>query len=194
MTSGRFSGSFYFVLVAACFLVGILYSPVDAAPTGNNLAERDLPNLGPLALTSKDPKIPTVAQCTAWMNKKPAKDTCLFYTAGLSEQAQAYARGPAKKISIWDVYLPDWSVKTKQPLKTYLEKKIERKYFQITSQAFAEQCSGTVWLMIPDNLKEAPSDSIWLSHEFKAVKAKGKVTEVKRINPSGKNEKSYWKK
>ncbi|KAF1912665.1 hypothetical protein BDU57DRAFT_523077 [Ampelomyces quisqualis] len=49
------------------------------------------------------------------------------------------------------------------------------------SQIFAEETTGTAYLVIADSL-EPKTASIFFRHEFGAIKAGGKVTEIKRLN------------
>ncbi|KAJ7653050.1 pectate lyase superfamily protein-domain-containing protein [Mycena rosella] len=58
-----------------------------------------------------------------------------------------------------------------------------RTWFQDTSQAFAELCSGHLYLIVDAEPEEIWDQSIWITHEWPAVVATGLVTQVTEIRP-----------
>ncbi|KAI9889098.1 MAG: hypothetical protein M1814_005822 [Vezdaea aestivalis] len=118
------------------------------------------------------------------ITKTPAIDSCIFYSSGLSDVARDWSAAH-KGTTVYDVYDCDAVFsESKFPFKNFIDKNKKRAWFQITSRAFTETCSGTVYLVIKSGTAVPPT-AIWNTDEYDAIK-KGntKVTKVIILDPT----------
>ena len=130
------------------------------------------------------PQVPSDDTIKTWL-LRAIPDTCLFYTNELKEVATEYAKDNGL-VTIWDAYAPFHTDYHKKPLSSYTDRQA-KKYFQKTARAFAESCSGKIWIMIPPNQKPC-EDSIFETEELDVIKHRpnfGPLVYLK-VNYSGR--------
>lgn len=112
--------------------------------------------------------VPSVETAKTWTKFTPSPGTCVFYTNGQKANAIISAKHN-KRVTIYDIYDPALFDTTKEPAKTYYAQRKLREYWEVTSRAYAQLCSGQAFVMIPPDEQPNPK-SIWITDEYDAIR------------------------
>ena len=133
---------------------------------------------------------------------RPVADSCLFYTAHLTSDAQKYSKSILPTLTtIWDVWPCSFysnSSAPDNPLRTIMSEPYTRlTYFENMSRAFAELCDQSVLLLTHDP-GHIPPGGIWARIEEPALKSSGnpggRVDEISACTGSCARRMSLWQR
>ncbi|KAI1376871.1 hypothetical protein F4677DRAFT_445190 [Hypoxylon crocopeplum] len=127
----------------------------------------------------------------------PPSGACLFYTRGLSMNAQNYARDN-NMITIWNIW-ESWLYNASQDdsnrLRCIMDDYDQRtQYFSSMSAAFVSMCDGVAYVMDP-NPATPRTDGIWGQVEFPTLQRtdnQGTVNTVIGIDGNGGTNVTIW--
>ncbi|RYP79222.1 hypothetical protein DL771_000200 [Monosporascus sp. 5C6A] len=167
-----------------------------------------LPTLTGTANLARDvPPDPVSKYTTQWFldnvcSPPDVPGACLFYTKGLSVQAQKFAATPNSFLKtiweMWENYLyNDNKDDLNNPLRAIMADDEDRyEYFSNMSRAMAAMCDYLASVMVRDeDFPEVRPDGIWGQVEFEQLKrddGEKRVDVITVINTDGTQEADYW--
>jgi hypothetical protein len=193
------------LLLGALTWLLLVSSPVNAAPTGT--LDTDVVPRAPQK--PELPKSKTDLRNGGYFNKAPKKDKSCFFTGmdvhGIGKDAKentAIAKKKcreAKLTTLEDIW-KNKNLLNQGEWKKPINDKAWKNFLVWVSEIFAEESSGTAYLLIADNT-EPRKQSIFFGNEFKQMKEKKRVDKIMRLKfekngvpDPAKADKTWWKK
>ncbi|KAJ9653229.1 hypothetical protein H2198_007587 [Neophaeococcomyces mojaviensis] len=134
----------------------------------------------------------------------PTASSCVFYTTGLTTEAQEFAARQVKFTiwNVWDCSLYDRDQADTNPLRDILKPNAHgsnfpdtQTYFSHMSEAFAALCGGTATLLT-DNRNNVDMSGIWGQTEFPTLQKTGnpggQVNRVDACDENGNGCIKFW--